>query len=74
MAGYSKGMLVLWDLVKYKKVYVANDVLKNETSEFTIVKHIYNDKTDGIIMLTADDLSCIRLVLVTNSIIGTFWH
>jgi hypothetical protein len=74
VAGYANGRLVLWDLVKYKKAYVATDVVKNEKNEFTLVKYIYRNSSNEINIATADNSGCIRLIQMTKSLIGTYRH
>ena len=41
LAGYQSGALVLWDAVKFKRAHIMNDIVKDKSSEFSMVKILF---------------------------------
>jgi len=74
LAGYKSGTLVLWDSAKYRKAHVMNDVIKNGTSDFSMVKILYVTEQNVINIVTAEESGRVRLVHVTKSFLGGFSH
>ena len=74
LAGYKKGILVLWDSSKYSMALIMKDVAKSADSEFTQVKILYVSSQNVITIVTAEASGTIRLVHVTRSYFGSFTH
>ena len=66
--------MVLWDSAKYKKAHVMNDVIKNSTSEFSMVKILFISEQNVINIVTAEESGRVRLVHITKTFLGGFNH